>query len=151
MKINLDLVARRAILKPMSELIAGTRMIRGVEVEIYAEIDVVACDDSFNHAFGTEHAWHPEVEHISEIVADCDIRERVIDEFHARGIVTHNRRFWKMVRQMVRNIEAAISAMDPDSTWQDKEIERAIEGWEPPDIVYSEDDDFDSNDRWENF
>jgi hypothetical protein len=117
--------------------LTGTTIIRGVEIEVASECDPHWVDDSFSHEFGTEVCGHAEVETIYPVYIDCGLRECVLSELEYLGKATkRNRRFKKLVRHLERDIKRTVDKLDPDTFWTDKQIEAAVEGWEPPEPDY---------------
>ena len=107
--------------------IFGSAIILGVELDLMADAEIVYSDDSFDHAFGTEKCGHWEIESISDLRPDCDVRAYVIDCLRADGDTRGNRRFKKLVRQRVRGIEKFIETCDPDDIFTESQKDTACE------------------------
>jgi hypothetical protein len=116
----------------MSTFVNGTAVLRGVEVEVFSEIEVRRVDDSFDHEFGTEHQSHDEVEEIGYVTLDCDLRERAMDTLLANGWKHNRRRFLRWTRSIRRDV----ARLDSYSFWTEKQLDAAIERWEPPEPDY---------------
>jgi hypothetical protein len=109
--------------------VTGTKEVCGVELDLRSEVDIVWEDDSFSHEFGTEHCGHAEVETVYDVEIDGDLHWYVEREAEARE-------WWFLknwrIKRLENKIRKAVEALDPDSFWTDKELDAAVEGWEPP-------------------
>ena len=115
----------------------GTITLRGVEVEIVSEIDIKVVDDSFSHEFGTEHDWHAEVETIYPVDLDCDVRQYALRELCARGLQPNQKRLRKLCRRIRRDVDR----LDPEAPWTLKQLDAAVENWEPDEPDYDDSGD----------
>ena len=84
-------------------------------------------DDSFSHAFGVERCGQWEIEEISGVEPDCDLRERVVEAFHARGIIHQNHRFKKRVKYLIRQILRELERTAPEQLFTESEKEAATD------------------------
>lgn len=110
----------------MTTDIFGTLEIRGMEIPIVGEAEMVYEDDSFDHEFGTEHCGHWEIEDIIDIDIDGNLRRELVWNQHAIGYTNHNRRFKKNLRRLEKLVISALNDLDYEA-FTDREIERAIE------------------------
>ena len=110
----------------MTTDIFGTLEIRGMEIPIVGEAELVYEDDSFDHEFGTEHCGHWEIEDVIDINVDGNLRRELVWNQHSIGYTNHNRRFKKNLRRLEKLVISALNDLDYEA-FTDKEIERAIE------------------------
>jgi len=118
----------------------------GILIEVEADFDVEYADNSFDHAFGTQHEYAWEVNDVVDSRFLTDIREAVTGRMHELGRTIHNRRWKKQHRQWRLAIACAIVKTDFNGVFDWDSIVGAAESQygDKPDPPERDDNDYSS-------
>ena len=112
----------------------GTAILHGIELDVMSDCKVGWVDESFSHEFGIEICGHAEVQNIDAVELDGDLRWYAMRELENMGRPHRRGLFIKWLRRVRR----AVAALDPDTFWTKKHLERAEENYEAPEPDYAD-------------